>query len=127
MGFKQLQTKVKQAEQALEAKEQHAVAHWHALRDEWKAAWTPGRIVIAGLASGFLVGRAEPLRTAARSGQIMQMVTMLSGLFAGGSAQVAAEQAEQAADTAAGVAGAVTPQAAPAQASAPGVAPAVES
>jgi hypothetical protein len=111
MGFKQLLTKVHQAEAALEARERRVGAEWQRLKATWKEAWTPGRVIIAGLVSGFVVGRAEPLRAAARSGQIMQLVTMVSGLFAGGSAQVAATEAEHAADTAEGVADAVAPQA----------------
>jgi hypothetical protein len=112
MGFKQLITKVQQAETALEAKERHASAQWDTIKAEWRAAWTPGRIVIAGLASGFVVGRAQPVKAAARSGQMMQMITMLSGLFAGGSAKAAADEAEHAAETAENVADAVAPGAA---------------
>jgi hypothetical protein len=113
MGFKQLLTKVQQAEAALEARERRVSAEWQQLKTTWRAAWTPGRLVIAGLVSGFLVGRAQPLRAVARSGQWMQLVTMLSGLFAGGSAQVAAEHAEEAADTAETVADTVAPGAVP--------------
>jgi len=98
MGFKQLLTKVHQAEAALEARERRVVDDWQQLKVTWKEAWTPGRVIIAGLVAGFLVGRAQPLRAAARSGQWMQLVTMLSGLFAGGSAQTAAEQAEATAE-----------------------------
>lgn len=98
MGFKQLLTKVQQAEAALEARERRVVDDWQRLNVTWKEAWTPGRLIIAGLVAGFLVGRAQPLRAAARSGQWMQLVTMLSGLFAGGSAQAAAEQAEATAE-----------------------------
>lgn len=112
MGFKQLITKVQQAEAALEQKERHASAQWDTIKSEWLAAWTPGRIVIAGLASGFVVGRTQPLKSAARSGQVMQLITMLSGLFAGGSAKVAADEAEHAANTAENVADAVAPEAA---------------
>lgn len=116
MGFKQLLTKVQQAEAALEARERRVSYEWEHLKTTWRAAWTPGRVIIAGLASGFLVGRAQPLRTVARSGQWMQLVTMLSGLFAGGSAQVAAEKAEEAADTSETVAETVAPGATTAQA-----------
>jgi hypothetical protein len=112
MGFKQLLTKVQQAEAALETRERRVSAEWQHLKTTWRAAWTPGRLIIAGLVSGFLVGRAQPLRAVARSGQWMQLVTMLSGLFAGGSAQVAAEHAEEAKDTAETVAEAVAPEAA---------------
>ena len=109
MGFKQLLTKVEQAEAALEARERLVAVQWRHLKSTWREAWTPGRVVIAGLVSGFLVGRAQPLKVAARSGQWMQLVTMLSGLFAGGSAQAAAAHAEDAADTAETVADVVAP------------------
>lgn len=119
MGFKQLLTKVQQAEAALESRERLVADDWRHLKRTWKETWTPARVIIAGLVSGFLVGRAQPLRTAARSGQFMQLVTMLSGLFAGGTAKVAAEEAGHAADTAENVADAVAPEAASSQASPP--------
>ena len=119
MGFKQLLTKVQQAEAALESRERLVADDWRHLKRTWKETWTPVRVVIAGLVSGFLVGRAQPLRTVARSGQFMQLVTMLSGLFAGGTAKVAAEEAEHAADTAENVAEVVAPEAASPQASPP--------
>lgn len=118
MGFKQLLTKVQQAEAALEARERRVVDDWQRLKFTWKEAWTPGRVIIAGLVAGFLVGRAQPLRAVARSGQWMQLVTMLSGLFAGGSAQAAAEQAEATAETVEEVADTVaTPTSTPQDAS----------
>ena len=119
MGFKQLLTKVQQAEAALESRERLVADDWRHLKRTWKETWTPARVIIAGLVSGFLVGRAQPLRTAARSGQFMQLVTMLSGLFAGGTAKVAAEEAGHAADTAENVAEVVAPEAASSQASPP--------
>lgn len=111
MGFKQLLTKVQQAEAALETRERRVADDWRHLKRTWKDTWTPARVIIAGLVGGFLVGRAQPLRTVARSGQFMQLVTMLSGLFAGGTAKVAAEEAEHAADTAETVAEVVAPEA----------------
>ena len=103
MSFDSLITKVQQAEQALEARERAASTQWRQVKATWRESWTPGRIVIAGLASGFLVGRAQPLKLAG-SGGLLNMVTALSGLLASGSAQVAAENAEQAADAAGDVA-----------------------
>ena len=97
MSFEALKTKVQQAEQALEGSEREAVGQWRRMQSAWRSAWTPGRIVLAGLASGFLVGRARPLQLAG-SGGVLQLVTALSGLLASGSAQVAAEQAGDAAD-----------------------------
>ncbi|HEY5805158.1 MAG TPA: hypothetical protein VIT90_15840 [Lysobacter sp.] len=105
MRFEQLIQKVDQAEDVLEASERRVADTLGGLRDSWREAWTPGRIVIAGLVAGFVVGRAEPIRALSKSGGLMQMITMVSGLFAGGSAQVAAEGAEQAAASAEQAAG----------------------
>ena len=95
MGFSKLIDKVTQAEQALEARERYVGAEWRQLKSAWRDAWTPGRIVVAGLASGFLVGRA---RTAGlMGGGTMQVFNAISGLIASGSAQVAASGADDAA------------------------------
>ena len=99
MSFDALIQKVRQAETALEAQERRAGADWRQLRATWRALWTPGRIVLAGIAAGFIVGRAEPFKRAAGGG-VLQLVTALSGLFAGGSAQAAASEAGDAADAA---------------------------
>ena len=111
MRFEQLIAKVKQAETALEAHERSVAADLRQLKRSWLDAWTPGRIVIAGLVSGFMIGRAEPLRAVGKSGGLMQLVSMLSGLFAGGSAQVATSHAEQAAGNAQQAADAADPEA----------------
>lgn len=96
VGFSQLKDKVEQAEKALEANERVVASDWRVLKQSWRAAWTPGRIVIAGLASGFLVGRAEPLSKTRASG-IINMLTALGGLFASGTAAGAADDAKKAA------------------------------
>ena len=100
MSFDALITKVQQAEAALESRERRTIDQWQQVKTTWRRGWTPGRIVIAGLAAGFMVGRARPLRAAAESGGLLQMLTALSGLVASGSAQFAAEQAGDAADAA---------------------------
>ena len=97
MRFEKLLQHVQRAEQRVELRATHAQLQWATLKQTWREGWTPGRIVIAGLASGFLVGRAKPLRLAS-SGGLLNLVTALSGLLASGSAQVAAEQAGDAAD-----------------------------
>jgi hypothetical protein len=99
MSFDALIQKVKQAETALETSERRTAACWKEMKRVWKDGWTPGRIVLAGLASGFLVGRAKPLRIASGGG-VLNLVTALSGLFASGSAHAAANEAGQAADAA---------------------------
>jgi hypothetical protein len=99
MSFDALIRKVQQAEAALEGQERRTGADWRQLKASWRALWTPGRIVLAGLVSGFIVGRAEPLKHAAGGG-VLQLVSALSGLFAGGSAQAAASEAGDAAEAA---------------------------
>ncbi len=110
MSFEALIEKVKQAETALEAQERQAAADWRQLKASWRQAWSPGRIVIVGLLSGFLTGRAEPLKRA--GGGVLNLITALAGLFAGGSAQAAAGEAEHAAHNAQQTAAAVSPEAA---------------
>ena len=109
MSFEQLILKVTQAEDALEAHERRVAANLRQLKASWRAGWTPGRIVVVGVVSGFFFGRAEPLKAVAKSGNAMQMITMLSGLFAGSSAQAAAGDAEQAAESVEELSGKVAP------------------
>lgn len=99
MSFDALIQKVKQAEVALENSERRTASRWKELKIVWKEGWTPGRIVIAGLAAGFLSGRAKPMKLAG-SGGLLNLVTALSGLLASGNANAAADEADQAADAA---------------------------
>ena len=79
------------------------------LFDAWRAGWTPGRIVVAGLLAGFLVGRGQPL---AHIGGVrwLQMAGTVSSMLA--TLRAAAEAAATPADADAAQAGA-GPQAAP--------------
>lgn len=97
-SFHQLIEKVAQAEAALEAQERRVAADWRQLKASWRTGWTPGRIVIAGLVSGFVIGRVEPIKAGAKGGTIMQMITALSGLLASVQAQAAASEAEHVAE-----------------------------
>ena len=99
MSFDALIQKVRQAEAALEAQERRAGADWRQLRASRQSLGTPGRILLEGIAAGFVVGRAEPVKRAATGG-VLQLVSALSGLFAGGSAQAAANEAGDAAEAA---------------------------
>lgn len=99
VSFEALIEKVRQAEIALEAKERQATANWRQAKGSWRAAWTPGRIVVAGLASGFLFGRAEPFKKAAGGGTL-QLISALGSLLAGDKAREAAQDADHAADAA---------------------------
>ena len=99
VSFEHLVRKVARAEDVLEMREQRLVDRYRRLGRTWHEGWTPIRIIAVGLASGFLVGRAEPLR-ALTGARMVQMVGALSGLFASAQASFAAEQAEEAADSA---------------------------
>lgn len=102
MNYKQLQRQVDIAERRVESRSERTREQWAALKLNWREGWTPARIVAAGLVSGFISGRAEPLR--ALSGpRLLQMIGVVSGLFASVQATVAAETAQGAADTAEGV------------------------
>ena len=99
MRFEQLQQHVARAEKRVELRSAQSSLYWTILKDSWREGWTPGRIVIAGVVSGFLVGRAEPLRSLTGA-RWMQMFTAVSSFLATAQAAAAAETAEQAADTA---------------------------
>lgn len=98
MGFHELIDKVQQAEAALEARERQAAADWRQTKATWRALWTPGRILIAGVAAGFIVGEARPMKQLGAGRGLLQLATAISGLLASGSAHAAAQEAEQAAD-----------------------------
>ena len=119
MGFAKLIDKVTQAEQALEASERSVGADWRQLKTSWRAAWTPGRIVVAGLVSGFMVGRARTV--VLMSGGGMQLLSAISGLIASGSAQAAATGADDAARQAQATAVGAAADPDPAMAAAPPV------
>ncbi|QDH71165.1 hypothetical protein [Marilutibacter alkalisoli] len=101
MKFQTLQRRVERREHLLDARVGKARDCAGELKQSWRSAWTPGRIVIAGLVAGFVAGRAEPLRYAAQSGDLVKLVSMISSLFAAGAATEAADVAKQATDSAA--------------------------
>lgn len=99
MNYKQLQRRVDIAERRVESRGEQTRERWADLKLDWREGWTPARIIAAGLVSGFISGRAEPLR--ALSGpRLLQMIGAVSGLFASVQATVAAETAQGAVDTA---------------------------
>lgn len=79
MGLPTLIARVQQAEAALETRERAIGQHWTQLQTRWRSAWTPGRIVIAGLAAGFVIGRSRPLALAGNAG-LLKLVNSLSGV-----------------------------------------------
>lgn len=101
MSFDKLIVKVRQAEDTLEARERQVSANVRQLKQSWKTVWTPGHIVVAGLAGGFLTGRMSPASRAGATGvSVLRILSTLSGLMATSTAREAAGQAEQAADSA---------------------------
>jgi hypothetical protein len=107
MRFEQLKQRVTRREQLLEGRLQQTRDQWQTLTTTWRESWTPLRIVVAGLISGFVVGRSDPVQTLGKLGalggsgtKILQLVATLSGLFASVQASSAADQAEHAADKA---------------------------
>ena len=103
MNYEQLKRRVERAERLVEGRSLQTSEHWSALKVSWREGWTPVRIVAAGLVTGFVSGRAEPLR-ALTGARLLQMVTAVSGLFASAQAAFAADQAVQAAESAEDVA-----------------------
>lgn len=68
--------RVREAERNVEARRAETLAHCRRTVGLWRAGWTPGRIVIAGLAAGFLSGRANPLRMGGSSGLLNLLRTL---------------------------------------------------
>ncbi|MFT4248917.1 MAG: hypothetical protein QM581_12960, partial [Pseudomonas sp.] len=104
MNFAQLQQRIARAEALLEGRQHQVTQQWSTIRRTWRAAWTPGRIVVAGLGLGFVTGVSEP-RTALGSlagkvgalPKLLQMLSAVSALFTATQAQAASAQAERAA------------------------------
>lgn len=119
MRFEILRQRVERAEARMERCVDRAKDSRGDLRHLWRSGWTVPRILIGGLAAGFLVGRAQPL---ARVGAVrwLQLLSTVSSMIASIRAAAASETAEDAAQTAAvGAATAeVAARAAPAQAAA---------
>ncbi|MBV2208522.1 MAG: hypothetical protein KUL77_03035 [Thermomonas sp.] len=80
MNLNTQRARVQQAEQALQAQVLTSATRWQQLKHCWRESWTPSRIVIAGLAAGFAIGRARPLRLAS-SGGLLNLLRALAPLL----------------------------------------------
>lgn len=105
MNFDQIKQRVERREMLVDRRVSQAQMAYATLRETWREAWTPGRIMVAGLLSGFIAGRARPARALRRIGAIggpqwIRMISALSGLFASLQAAAAAAAAKDASDTA---------------------------
>lgn len=129
MNFERLKLRVERRERLLEGRTLQAHERMASLKTVWRESWTPARIVLAGLAAGFLVGRAEPTRALKQLGGLggarwIQLVGALSGLFASLQSSIAAAGADKAVDRAGEAADQAGDAAAAAQTAADEAAPA---
>ncbi|MEN1941443.1 protein sip-5 [Luteimonas sp. MJ246] len=106
MSFEDLQAKVERAEAALEARERQTAADFRVFGGIWRSGWTPPRIVVAGLAGGFLAGwvrpgqaiaGAQPARWLQMLGSVAGLASSIQAAFAAGAAEDAAQDAGAAA------------------------------
>ena len=105
MNFDKLKQRVERREMLADGRLSQTQMAYTTLRHTWREAWTPGRIVVAGLLAGFVAGRSQPTRVIRRIGAIggpqwIRTISALSGLFASLQAAVAAVTAKSAAETA---------------------------
>ena len=97
MRFEQLRQRVQRAESRVSSSRDLAQSSRLALFDAWRRGWTPGRIVIAGLLSGLLVGRGQPLSRMDGT-RWLQLASTMSSMLA--ALRSAAEDAAVQADAA---------------------------
>lgn len=119
MNFAQLKRRVERGETLVEGRVRQTGECQARLRRDWRQAWTPLRIVLAGLGTGFITGRAEPEKALKKLGDIsgprtLQLVSSVAGLVGSVQAAMAAMTASAAADSAEQTAEAATESAAPA-------------
>ncbi|MDN5782485.1 MAG: protein sip-5 [Luteimonas sp.] len=129
MKFEAIRRRVERHEQLVEGRALQTGTRLSALKTTWRESWTPARIVLAGLAAGFLVGRSDPnkaLKRLAGGGRWLQLVGTLSGLFASLQASVASASAGEAVDHADEAANQASDAAVAAQAVAGDAAPAAD-
>ncbi|MCI2263543.1 MULTISPECIES: hypothetical protein [Xanthomonas] len=102
MTLRQLQHRIARAESVLEGRQEQVRTHWTTLQQVWREGWTPWRIVIVGLGTGFLVGRAEPAAVVGKLGgaRWLQMLSAVSSLINATTAKSASDNAERASDDA---------------------------
>lgn len=83
MSLRTALARVQQAEAALATQRDAARAQWRQLGQTWRSSWTPGRLLVAGLAAGFVLGRGRPLRLAGSSGwlRLLQSLAPLLSAF----------------------------------------------
>ncbi len=99
MKFGALQRRVKRCEQVMAVRLGETQDHWNVLSQVWRQGWSPLRIVVVGLAGGFIAGKLE-VPGKVNGARWLQMVGSVSSLFASAQAAFASVVAAQAAETA---------------------------
>jgi hypothetical protein len=99
MSYETLLEKVRQAEQALEARERAVSADARQTKASWRALWTPGRIAIGGAIAGFAFGWSRSRGGSAGSTGIglLRLASSVATLVGSLQAKAAAGEAEDAA------------------------------
>src|SRR3546814_2899218 len=96
--FGAIRRRVERSEQLVDGRALQTGVRADALKSTWRESWTPARIIIAGLAAGFLAGRADPARVLKQlgsGGRWIQLVGALSGLAASLQSSIAADRSEE--------------------------------
>lgn len=113
MRFERLRDEVERAERRVETRLLRVRTNWRVMATTWREAWTPGRLLVLGLAGGALIAFARPLGRLGKVGRAgggiplarwIQLATSISGLVTALRARHAAESAQDAADDAGQVA-----------------------
>lgn len=99
MKFGALQRRVKRCEQVVTVRLVETQDHWSTLSQVWRQGWSPLRIVVVGLAGGFIAGKLE-VPGKVNGARWLQMVGSVSNLFASAQAAFATAMAAQAAASA---------------------------
>lgn len=99
MKFSTLRSRVERCEQVVAVRLIDTQDNWGVLSQAWRSGWSPLRIIVAGVASGFVAGKLE-LPGKVSGARWLQMVGSVSNLVASGQAAFASAMAAHAAGTA---------------------------
>src|SRR5690606_33487392 len=106
MSFEHLKRRVERSEALVEGRVQQSNETQARLKRQWREAWTPLRIVVAGLGAGLVTGRMQPEKAIGKIGKVagpgtVQLLTSAIGLVGSLQAAMAAMTASGAVETAA--------------------------
>jgi len=99
MRFSALQKRVKRCEQVVAVRLTETQDNWQVLSQVWRRGWSPLRIVVVGVASGFVAGKLE-VPGKVNASRWLHMVGSVSNLFVSAQATFASAMAAHAAATA---------------------------